>query len=103
MSIVRDSNRKPLGNYQSGDLSTAAGCPSLSSVENPRVALIQAVNNDVSWRDDGTTATNSSGGSFGGMILPAGDSFLYTGDLQQLSFIEATSTATAYINVAYYS
>lgn len=98
---VTDGNRRPLGQAQTADLSTAAAAPSIPS--NARVAIIQAIGNDVSWRDDGTTATNSSGGSFGGMILPAGTSMWYTGQIEKLSFIEAVSTSTAYINISYYA
>ncbi len=97
---VVDGYSPPLGNYQTADLSTAVGAPSIPT--GAKTAIIQAIDNDVSWRDDGTTATNTSGGSFGGMLLAAGDSFKYTGDLTALSFIEAVSTSTAYINIAYY-
>lgn len=98
---VLDGTRKPLGCYQTADLSTAAAAPSIPS--NAKAARIQAVDNAVSWRDDGTTATNSAGGSFGGMILAAGSELWYVGDLTQLSFIEAVAASTAYINIAYYA
>ncbi len=100
---VRDDVRRPLGCFQSADLSTAVGAPSLSSAANARVAILQAVGNDISWRDDGTTATVTSGGTFGGMVLARGESFLYVGDLGKLSFIEAVSTSTAYLNISYYA
>lgn len=99
---VKDATWRPRGCYQTADLSTAVGCPSLAGLNSVRGAIIQAVDNDVAWRDDGTTATNSSGGSFGGMILAAGESFFYIGELTKLSFIEAGSGNTAYINIAYY-
>lgn len=96
---IRDANLKPAGYSQSADLSTAV---SLTVPANARCAMIQAVDNDVSWRDDGTTATVSSGGSGGGMILAAGDTLFYVGQLEQLSFIEAVAASTAYINVSFY-
>lgn len=98
---VLDGIRRPLGQFQTADLSTAVAAPSIPA--NARVALIQAVDNDVAWRDDGTAATNSSGGSFGGMILSAGTSFWYIGQIKKLSFIEAVSTSTAYVNISYYA
>lgn len=99
---VSDATRSPAGQYQSADLSTAVAAPGLTSALKAKVAIIQAIGNTIAWRDDGTTATNSSGGSFGGMILAAGESFLYVGSVEKLSFIEAVSGSTAYVNVAYY-
>ena len=96
---VLDGTRQPVGYEQTADLSTAQD---LTIPANARVAIIQAVDGDVSWRDDGTDATNSSGGSGGGMILAAGSSFLYVGNLHALSFIEAVSGTTSYVNISYY-
>ena len=96
---VLDGTRIPAGYEQTADLSTAQ---TLNVPAGARVAIIQAVNNNVSWRDDGTAATVSSGGSGGGMILNAGSSFLYTGILEKLSFIEAIAASTAYVNITYY-
>ncbi len=99
---VIDALVVPLGNFQTADLSTAAGATSLPT--NATVATLQAIGNNVSYRDDGTAATNSSGGSFGGSILYSGQApFLYTGDLNALSMIEAVSTSTAYVNIMYYA
>lgn len=100
-SDVVDGNLRPLGCIQSSDLSTAnAG---ITVPTDARVAIIQAIDNDIAWRDDGDDATNSAGGSFGGLILAAGASFLYVGDLSALSIIEAVSGSTAYANIAYYA
>ena len=96
---TKDANLIPVGYSQTADLSTAV---SLTVPANARTAIIQAVDNDISWRDDGTAATNSAGGSGGGMILAAGDSFWDIGELGNLSLIEAVSGSTAYANVAFY-
>jgi len=96
---IKDANLIPAGYEQTSDCSTAQS-PTIPS--NARAAIIQAVDNDISWRDDGTTATNSSGGSGGGMILAAGSDFFYIGKLENLSFIEAASGSTAYVNISYY-
>lgn len=96
---VKDANLIPVGYEQTADLSTAQ---TLTVPVNARAAIIQAVDNDVSWRDDGTPATASSGGSGGGMILAAGSDFFYIGQLEKLSFIEAVAASTAYVNVSYY-
>ena len=96
---VLDATRKPVGYAQTADLSTAVN---LSPPANARTAIIQAIGNDVSWRDDGTAAANTAAGTAGGMLLAAGDSFYYTGDLEAISLIEAVAASTAYVNVSYY-
>lgn len=96
---VFDAIRKPLGYIQTADLSTAQ---SLTVPNNAKIAIVQAIDNDISWRDDGTAAANTAGGIAGGMLLAAGDSFLYIGDLQKLSLIEAVNGSTAYANVTFY-
>lgn len=98
---IADANLEPVGYQQTSDLSTANAGVSVPATA--RVAIIQAVDNDISWRDDGTAATATSGGSGGGMVLAAGDSFLYVGDLDKLSMIEAVAASTAYANIAYYA
>ena len=96
---VLDGTRQPVGYEQTADLSTAQ---SLTIPANARVAIIQAVDNSVSWRDDGTDATATAGGSGGGMLLASGSSFLYVGNLHALSLIEAGAGSTAYANIMYY-
>lgn len=59
------------------------------------IALIQAETQDVRWRDDGTSPTASVG-----MIIGAGTTLPYTGDLNAIKFIEAT--ASAKLNISYY-
>jgi len=96
---VMDGARIPVGYIQTADLSTAAG---LTVPANARVAIIQAIGNDVAWRDDGTDAAHTAAGTAGGMLLAAGDSFFYTGDLHKFTAIEAVAASTAYLNIAYY-
>ena len=80
-----------MGYRQLTNLSAAIGIP----IANGRVALIQALNQNVRWRDDGTDPTGSVG-----MRLHAGESFFYTGDLRAIKFIE--ETASAQLNVTAY-
>ena len=96
---IKDANLKPAGYIQTADLSTAA---SLTIPTNARVAIVQAIGNDISWRDDGTAAANTAAGTAGGMLLTASESFLYVGQLENLSLIEAVSGSTAYANVSFY-
>lgn len=90
---------KNLGNIACGylqvtSLSTAAG---LTVPSNASWALIQAQDQAVRWRDDGTNPTTSVG-----MYLAAGDTLTYDGtNLANLKFIEVT--ASAKLNVSFYS
>lgn len=89
---VVDSKLVPLGYEQNTTLTTAT---SLKPPTDTRVAVIQAIANDVRWRDDGTSPTSTVG-----MLLAAGRDMLYVGDFAKLEFIEVT--ATAELNVSYY-
>ena len=91
-SIMFDGLLTPKGYEQVTGLSTAQ---SLSVPANSRVALLQAQDQDIRWRDDGTAPTSTVG-----MVLAAGDSLWYTSDLSALQFIQVTPTAT--LNVSYY-
>jgi hypothetical protein len=94
---VVDANLTPVEYGQSG--LTAATVTYIWHATNPSifgtslptgatVALVQCVGDDVRWTDDsGTTLTTTYG-----MLLAAGDQFWYTGDLDELRFIE-TGTA----------
>ncbi len=73
-------------------VSSAAG---LTVPGGANVALIQALTQNVRWRDDGTNPTNSVG-----IQLLAGDEMFYTGNLTAIKIIE--ETATAEVNVLYY-
>lgn len=58
-------------------------------------ALLQAENADIRWRDDGTNPTATVG-----FILPAGESYVYEGDIADLKLIQVS--AGAILNVGYY-
>jgi hypothetical protein len=59
------------------------------------LAVLQAEGADVRYRDDDTNPTSSVG-----MIIAAGTSVVYNGQLSRLRFIE--SGGTAKLNVSYY-
>lgn len=93
---VQDATRAPVGFQTLADVSTATG---LTVPDCARVALIQVLENDVNWRDDGTDPVVDFGGGF---QLAALDSFLYVGDLTTIKFIEQTAASTARVNIVYY-
>ncbi len=93
MSVLTvDGSLEPKGFQQIADLGSAVG---LSPPAGARLALIQATDQDVRWRDDGTDPTASVG-----VQLRAGDDLWYTGDVSVISLIEQSSGAT--VNVSYY-
>lgn len=65
------------------------------SVGGARVALIQALVQNIRWRDDGTDPTSTVG-----TRLHAGETFMYFGDLKALRFIEEASGAE--VNISAY-
>lgn len=83
---------KVCGYQQITSLSAATG---LTLPANALVALIQAETQDVRWRDDGTDPTASVG-----MVIGAGTTLPYTGDLSAIKLIQAT--ASAKLNISYY-
>lgn len=64
--------------------------------QDVRLVVIQALTQNVRWRDDGTPPTASSG-----MQLAAGSSMSYTGDFSKIQFIEETGTAV--LNISCYT
>lgn len=88
-----DGKLVPCGYIQLTSLGSASRLTGIPA--GARVALIQAVTQNVRWRDDGTAPTNGIG-----MQLAAGRDMLYTGDLQAIQFIE--EAASAELNVTYY-
>jgi len=81
----------PYGYSQITNLSAVIGIEG----GNGRVALLQAIDQNIRWRDDGTDPTASIG-----MRLHAGETFLYNGDLAKIRFIE--ETAGAELNISRY-
>jgi len=93
MSVLTvDGALTPKGYQQVTSLSSAAA---LTVPTAANLALIQAEDQNVRWRDDGTDPTTTVG-----IVLEAGDDFWYTGSLAALKFIQ--ETATAKLNVSYY-
>ncbi len=90
---VVDGYREPKGYEQISSLATAQ---SLTKPEGAHFALIQAVTQNVRWRDDGTDPTASVG-----MQLEAGQQIPYYGDLDTFKVIE--ESASAEVNVSYYA
>lgn len=87
-----DAKLIPLGYQQITSLSLAKG---LSPPLKSRVCIIQAITQNIRWRDDSIEPTNSVG-----MVLAAGADMLYTGNLAKIRFIEVA--ANAELNVSYY-
>lgn len=82
---------EPGGYVQLTSLSTAVGIGSGAG----RVALIQCLNQNVRWRDDGVAPTANVG-----VRLHAGETFEYTGNLRSIQFIE--EAAGAELNISLY-
>lgn len=74
---------------------TVSSAAALTIPGGANVALIQALTQNVRWRDDGTAPTASVG-----LQLLAGDEMFYTGDLSAIQIIQ--EAATAEVNVLYY-
>lgn len=85
---------KPLGYVQEDSLASAT---TLTPPTGQAATLIwiQAQDQNVRWRDDGTAPDADTG-----MILYAGDSIWYNGDITAIQFIE--TAASAKLNCAYY-
>ena len=86
-----DAIIEPVGYRKLASLSSATGV----QIGEGRVALIQAINQNVRYRDDGLDPTASVG-----MVLFAGQSIWYTGNLRAIRFIE--ETAGAEVNILAY-
>jgi len=90
---VVDAKLDPAGDEQITTLTTAQ---SLKKVpKGARLAILQAVGQNIRWRDAGTDPTAAIG-----MQLVVGVERPYTGDFAKIRFIEAT--ASAELNVVYY-
>jgi hypothetical protein len=82
----------PAGYQQITDVSASVG---LTVPTGSVLALVQAQDQAVRWRDDGTDPTGTVG-----MVLSAGETLVYNGDLSAIEFIE--TAASAKLNVSYY-
>lgn len=88
-----DKAEQALGFQQITSLSSATA---LTIPSGAQMAIVQAEDQNVRWRDDGTAPTASVG-----MQLAAGAALQYTAaQLPQLEFIEETSGAI--LNISYY-
>ena len=86
-----DAPIEPAGYRKITSLSSVKGV----QIGEGRVALIQAINQNIRYRDDGTDPTSSEG-----MVIFAGQSIWYTGDLRAIRFIEEAGSAE--VNVLAY-
>lgn len=94
---VRDEVRQPVGYGQDDSFASASALPGIPSAEKKaRVAIIQAEGDSLRWRDDGTDPTTDVG-----MLLIAGESFFYVGDLSRFKIIESSTSSV--VNVSYYA
>lgn len=85
---------KPLG-FQQITAAQLAAAINLTPPVGAVLAVIQAANGAIAWRDDGTSPTAAVG-----MTLPAGGELDYNGDLTAIQLIQAASGAVA--NISYY-
>lgn len=81
--------------YQQITSLSSAQTLTIPTGKDPDYALIQAETKDVRWRDDGTAPTSSVG-----MVLAAGATLRYDGDLRKIQIIE--TAASAKLNVSFY-
>lgn len=77
-------------------ITSLAAAASLTPPAGADRAFIQALTQNVRWRDDGTSPTATVG-----IQLANGEEMWYSGDLTTIEFIE--EAASAELNVSYYS
>jgi hypothetical protein len=82
------------GYSQITNLSAATGLGSIPV--GSAVALVQAQDQDVRWRQDGTNPTATTG-----TLLPANSERLFGGNLSELKFIQVSASPAAILNVEY--
>jgi hypothetical protein len=88
--FTADATINPIAYRQITDVSAAVSIYG----GNGRVALIQALNANVRWRDDGTNPTDATG-----MRLHAGATTFYVGNLRTIKFIQESAGAELNISV----
>lgn len=89
---VIDGEWTPAGYQQITSLSAAQA---LTVPTNATLALIQPQTQSVRWRDDGIAPTASVG-----VVIAAGDTLTYNGDLRAIRLIEVSASAA--LNVSFY-
>ena len=94
VTLTRTANLRPLGVAQDTTISAASALPSIP--DGARMARIQVLTQSARWRDDGTDPTAAIG-----MLIAAGETLEYWGDLDAFKIIETTTSAE--LNVAYYA
>jgi hypothetical protein len=102
MNVLPGQYKPVPGSFESIPVTDSA-VVSLNPPALAKVVLIQVLNDDVNWRDDGTDPTNAPGG---GMILHVEgttNGFLtsFTGDLKQLRFISTVDTGSVILATYY--
>lgn len=88
-----NSYQKPLGYVQLTSLTSAIGLTPPAAAD---AAMITVEVASVRWRDDGTAPTAAIG-----MLLTAGQTFTYYGNLSAIQFIAVSGSPT--VNVSYYA
>lgn len=86
------SYNTPLGYQQ---LTSVTSSTALTVPSSAGQALLQAESANVRWRDDGVAPTGGVG-----MLIEAGETVLYQGDLTAVRVIQAAGGAI--LNVSYY-
>ena len=77
-------------------IASVSSATALTVPAGARVALIQAITQNVRWRDDGTDPT----GTVGMVIFAGQDPWLYAGNLDNIRFFEDAASAT--MTISYY-
>jgi hypothetical protein len=90
---IIDGYLAPAGYTQVTSLSAATGLGTIP--DGTQLALIQPESQDIRWRDDGSNPTTSVG-----MVLSAGSTLFYNGNMSAFKMIEVT--ATAKVNISFY-
>lgn len=91
---VKDDVLVPV-NYEQLSVSTVKGLTAAKFLKATR-ALIAVQDQDVRWRDDGTSPSTTVG-----MPLAADKDFMYVGPLSAIKFTAVTGTAK--LNISYYN
>jgi hypothetical protein len=92
---ARPAGFKRITNLSAAVTLTGSNAPSLPPAN---AAKIQALLQDVSWQDNGTTVTATNGN-----VLKAGETLDYVGDLNKLQLIEIASGAEIRVAFAFLS